>query len=99
MNVYLDTEFTGLHKTTSLISIGLISEDGKTFYAENREYNQAQVDQWIKDNVIAHTSYLKLSGNLEIASISMDTYHNAGRLSMTIVGVKELKQGILPIIS
>jgi len=32
--IFFDTEFTGLHKDTTLISIGLIAEDGRTFYAE-----------------------------------------------------------------
>lgn len=44
MKVFFDTEFTGLHQKTTLISIGLISEDGKTFYAELTDYDQTQVD-------------------------------------------------------
>lgn len=34
MLVFFDTEFTELSKDSCLISIGLISEDGKEFYAE-----------------------------------------------------------------
>jgi hypothetical protein len=30
--IFFDTEFTGLHQNTTLISIGLISECGKNFY-------------------------------------------------------------------
>ena len=52
MNIYFDTEFTGLHKDTTLISIGLISEDDKTFYAEFTDYDESQVDDWIQTNVI-----------------------------------------------
>lgn len=52
MNIYFDTEFTGLHKDTTLISIGLISENDKTFYAEFIDYDKSQVDAWIKENVI-----------------------------------------------
>jgi hypothetical protein len=32
--LFLDTEFTGLHQNTTLISIGLIADTGDTFYAE-----------------------------------------------------------------
>ena len=32
--IFFDTEFTGLHQKTTLISIGLIAETGETFYAE-----------------------------------------------------------------
>jgi len=49
--IFLDTEFTGLHKNTTLISLGLISECGKTFYAEFTDYDKTQVDDWLQTNV------------------------------------------------
>ncbi len=52
MKVYFDTEFTGLHKYTSLISIGLVAENGATFYAELNDYDINQVSPWIKKNII-----------------------------------------------
>lgn len=52
MKVFFDTEFTGLHQNTTLISIGLIAEDGQTFYAELTDYNKSQVDDWLQENVI-----------------------------------------------
>lgn len=30
-DLFFDTEFTGLHKQTSLISIGIVAENGKKF--------------------------------------------------------------------
>ncbi len=75
MRIFFDTEFTGLHKNTTLISIGLISEDGKTFYAECTDYDKSQLDEWLKNHVIANTSYLKDSGNMEIASQSYDCFY------------------------
>lgn len=50
--VFFDSKFTGLHKTTSLLSIGLVTEHGGTFYAEFTDYNRDQVGGWLKDNVI-----------------------------------------------
>ena len=50
--IFFDTEFTGLHQNTTLVSIGLISEDGKTFYAEITDYDKSQVDKWLQENVI-----------------------------------------------
>ena len=76
MKIFFDTEFTGLHKNTSLISIGLISEDGKTFYAENVDYDKSQVDDWIKEHLIANTSYLKESGNMDTASTSLSNFYH-----------------------
>lgn len=50
--VFFDSEFTGLHQNTTLISIGLISECGKTFYAELTDYDRGQLDEWLQTNVI-----------------------------------------------
>ena len=57
MNIYFDCEFTGLQKDTTLISIGLIAEDGRKFYAELNDYDKTQVNEWIQDNVVANLSY------------------------------------------
>jgi len=57
MEIFLDTEFTGLHQNTTLISIGLVAMDGREFYGEFNDYDQNQVDDWIKDNVISNLSY------------------------------------------
>lgn len=51
-NIFFDTEFTGLHKNTTLVSIGLIADDGREFYAELTDYDQSQVDGWLQANVI-----------------------------------------------
>lgn len=59
MNLYFDTEFTGLHKNTTLISIGIVSEDERKFYAEFTDYDREQCDEWIKENVIDN---LRLDG-------------------------------------
>lgn len=52
LKIFFGTEFTGLHKNTTLISIGLIAESGQTFYAELNDYDKSQVDDWIQKNVI-----------------------------------------------
>ena len=52
--IFFDTEFTGLHQNTTIISIGLISDCGKTFYAEFADYDRDQVDDWLRENVITN---------------------------------------------
>jgi hypothetical protein len=52
IKLFFDTEFTGLHKNTTLISIGIVSENNKTFYAELTDYDQNQIDEWLQKNVI-----------------------------------------------
>ena len=64
MKIFFDTEFTGLHKNTTLISIGLVDENGRTFYAEFSDYDESQCDEWIKENVIKHLKW-SIEGPLE----------------------------------
>ena len=57
MKIFFDTEFTGLHKNTTLISIGLIDENERVFYAEFTDYDKSQCDDWIKEHVIDNLLY------------------------------------------
>lgn len=50
--LFFDTEFTGLHQNTTLISIGIVAESGQSFYAELNDYDQSQIDDWLLENVI-----------------------------------------------
>lgn len=50
--IFLDTEFSGLHQETTLISIGLVTDGNATFYAELTDYDQSQIDDWLQENVI-----------------------------------------------
>lgn len=52
MELFFDMEFTGLRQNTTPISIGIVSEDGKKFYAEFTDYDESQCNDWIKENVI-----------------------------------------------
>lgn len=57
MKIFFDTEFTGLHQKTTLISIGCVSEDGRTFYAEFNDYDNTQLNNWLIENVINNLKY------------------------------------------
>ena len=52
MKIYFDTEFTGLKKDTTLVSIGLITEDGESFYAELTDFDKSYKDEWFVNNVL-----------------------------------------------
>jgi hypothetical protein len=51
---FFDTEFTGLRKDTTLISIGIVSDTGDRFYAELTDYDEGMCDEWIEKNVLDH---------------------------------------------
>lgn len=80
MKIFFDTEFTGLHKDTTLISIGLVAGDGKTFYAELTDYDRNQVNDWIHDHVI---NYLKFN-----ADLSKGTFANLHDGNIEMYGTK-----------
>jgi len=56
MKYYLDTEFaeTGSDHspTIDLISIGLVAEDGREYYAESNEFAIFNCNDWVRANVI-----------------------------------------------
>lgn len=54
MRVFFDCEFSGLRQDTTLISIGCVADNGQQFYAELTDYDDSQVDPWVRENVINH---------------------------------------------
>lgn len=71
--LFYDTEFTGLHQKTTLISIGIVSETGETFYAEFTDYDKTQVDDWIKENVIAN---LQMTDKIKVSNSSWESWES-----------------------
>ena len=55
--IFFDTEFTGLHKGTTLVSIGCVAQDNRAFYAEFTDYETAQLNPWLDENVIKKLEY------------------------------------------
>jgi len=55
MKYFLDTEFieTGPASPIQLISIGIVCEDGREFYAVSSEFNPDDASMWVHDNVIS----------------------------------------------
>lgn len=55
MRFWFDTEFYEDGNTIALISIGVVSEDGRTYYAETPRSNAlANQSEWLKANVLPH---------------------------------------------
>jgi hypothetical protein len=52
--VFFDTEFTHLGKSCELLSIGLVSDCGKEFYAELNDYHDGNITDWVRENVLPH---------------------------------------------
>lgn len=82
MKIFFDTEFTGLKKDTALLSIGIVDENGREFYSEVEAPEiMADVNQWIKENVIANFTREKtFSNKLDLRKQLMDffSYYDHG---------------------
>ena len=46
MKYWIDTEFIERPYTIDLISVGLVAEDGREFYAESSEVNWTKASEW-----------------------------------------------------
>lgn len=54
MKYFLDTEFNEDGRTIDLISIGIVCDDGREFYAVNQEAELHRVNDWVRANVLPH---------------------------------------------
>lgn len=58
MKIFLDTEFLerGRFKPVTLISLALVAEDGREYYAESNEFDVVDATPWLKEHVVPHLS-------------------------------------------
>jgi hypothetical protein len=81
MKIFFDTEFTGLHQNTTLISIGFVTENERTFYAEFNDYAQKQVNDWLRHNVFPNLQFI----DIHSLTPKLDLEHHAMKSTRQIV--------------
>lgn len=54
MRYFLDTEFSEEPSTIKLISLAIVAEDGREFYAESSDFRDHQANDWVQKNVLPH---------------------------------------------
>lgn len=54
MRFWFDTEFIEDGRTIDLMSIGVVAEDGRTYYAETDDWIPGKASPWVWANVIPH---------------------------------------------
>lgn len=52
MRYFYDTEFIEDGSTIDLVSIGVVADDGREFYAVSTEFDPARAGRWVRDNVL-----------------------------------------------
>jgi hypothetical protein len=91
VRIFYDTEFLEDGRTIELISIGMVAEDGREFYAVNREapWDRIREHPWLMANVVPH---LPPGGNSARGSL-IDLDHPSVRLRQDVAdGVRDLIQ-------
>lgn len=68
MKIWFDTEFIEDGKTIDLISIGMVREDGATYYAENDACERHKASPWVQENVFPHLNPSERRPRWRIAS-------------------------------
>ena len=54
MRYFYDTEFLEDGRTIELVSIGVVAQDGREYYACSTEFDPARAIPWVAENVLPH---------------------------------------------
>jgi len=49
---FYDTEFIEDGRTIELVSIGIVAEDGREYYAVSTDFDSSKANAWVRDNVL-----------------------------------------------
>jgi hypothetical protein len=82
MKYWLDTEFIEDGKTIDLISIGIVSEDGREYYAQCPDANFSNASDWVARNVLIHLSHYDMAKHAR----SCERKYNQGATDMYPLG-------------
>lgn len=63
MKYFLDTEFIEDGKTIDLLSIGIVSDDDRTFYRQNKDANFRAANDWVWRNVFPRLDHFNMRGD------------------------------------
>lgn len=87
--VFFDTEFTGEHAFTTLVSIGLVTLDGEELYITLNDYDKDQVTDWLKENVLKYIDTKKSINKkqaYEKISNFLEKYSNGQKINLVSAG-------------
>ena len=87
--VFLDTEFTGEHGRTTLVSIAMVTLDNQILELNLNDYNKKQVSSWLKKNVlknISKTNQLNKKKAFEKISSFLHKYSSGKKIHIVTAG-------------
>lgn len=100
MLYFLDTEFIEQPNTIDLISIGIVSEDGREYSAISSEYDSSKADDWVINNVLTpmYKAYIETPEELSSEKESSESAEEITVLNFHRYAgkpIEEIKQDIL----
>lgn len=66
MRYWFDTEFIENGKTIDLLSIGIVSADGRSYYATSGDADLSKASPWVQANVIPHLNTFSVKGSYSL---------------------------------
>lgn len=87
--VFIDNEFTGIHAITTLISVGLVTLEGESLYVTLNDFNEDQVSEWVKDNVLGKINTSESISSLTACGVIqefLDNYSQGEQVSLVSAG-------------
>ncbi len=70
--IFIDAEFTGLRQSAQLISLALCADDGRSFYAEFVDFNDALCDDWTQRHVLPLTRWINNKDTVPFSAFEGD---------------------------
>jgi hypothetical protein len=81
MRYWLDTEFIEDGKTIDLISIGIVAEDGREYYAASTDCDLSKAGDWVRENVLFPMGCVESPGrNLVLRPVDPTVWKNRQRI-------------------
>lgn len=97
MKYFLDTEFMEHPFTIQLISIGIVAEDGREFYAESNQFDPEFANLFVKQHVFPQLKYDPYDYNSRSGSAIWENKDNDGDIEM-IGAIPDIKEWVLKFI-
>jgi hypothetical protein len=76
VRIFLDTEFIEDGRTIDLVSIGMVREDGRSYYAQALGFDPSRASKWVQDNVLSLLRRCDLGAEL---AAEMESHERSGR--------------------
>ena len=87
--VFLDTEFTGEHGKTTIVSLAMITMNGRTLEINFNDYNKKQVSTWLKKNVLTNlkgrSTFSSKKAFVKINNF-LDCYSSGDKINLVTAG-------------